>query len=114
MEKHDFNLYNPMNESKIKRVICPECKEISKIKIEDYKLNFYDCKNGHNIKNILLNNNYIQMYNINKNDLNFDKNNEKEIINNKEGKKYTYSKEKIYHEQNEININDNKDFFVKK
>jgi hypothetical protein len=37
-----------------KNIICPECKEFSRIELIDYKINLYDCKNGHNIDNILL------------------------------------------------------------
>ena len=39
---------------KSKFVQCPECKENIRIKFNDYKIKLYDCKNGHNIKNILL------------------------------------------------------------
>ena len=39
---------------KSKYIICPECKENIRIKINDYKIKLYDCKNGHNIDNILL------------------------------------------------------------
>ena len=39
-----------------KNIICPECGENTKIKIEDFKINLFGCKNGHNIKNILLEN----------------------------------------------------------
>ena len=39
---------------KSKDIICPECKEKILIKIKDYIIELYDCKNGHNIKNILL------------------------------------------------------------
>ena len=35
-------------------VKCPECKENIRIKFNDYKIKLYDCKNGHNIENILL------------------------------------------------------------
>ena len=38
---------------KSKDIICPECKEKIMIKIKDYIIELYDCKNGHNIKNIL-------------------------------------------------------------
>ena len=38
---------------KSKSIICPECKENIRIKINDYKIKLYDCKNGHNIDNIL-------------------------------------------------------------
>ena len=37
-----------------KNIICPECKGFSQIKIKDYKINIFDCKNGHNINGILL------------------------------------------------------------
>ena len=40
---------------KSKNVICPECKESIKMYIKGYKLNLFDCKNGHKINNILLN-----------------------------------------------------------
>ncbi len=35
-------------------IICPECKEKTFIKIEDYRIELYNCKNGHKIKDILL------------------------------------------------------------
>ena len=38
---------------KSKNIICPECKE--NIKMKDYKINLYDCKNGHRFENILIN-----------------------------------------------------------
>ena len=37
-----------------KNIICPECKENIRIKIEDYKIKLYGCKNNHNLDNILL------------------------------------------------------------
>ena len=37
-----------------KYIKCPKCKENIRIKIEDYKIELYDCKNNHNINNILL------------------------------------------------------------
>jgi len=40
---------------KSKNIICPECKEDIKIKIEDYVINLYECKNKHDIDNIFLN-----------------------------------------------------------
>ena len=36
-------------------IICPESKENILIKINDYIINLNNCKNGHNINNILLN-----------------------------------------------------------
>ena len=38
-----------------KDIICPECKEICKYEIKDYKIKLYDCKNGHIKENINLN-----------------------------------------------------------
>ena len=40
---------------KSKDVICPECGESIKIEIINYKIKLYECKNGHKIDNILLN-----------------------------------------------------------
>lgn len=37
-----------------KDIICPTCKETIKMKIKGYKIYLYDCKNGHNKDNILL------------------------------------------------------------
>ena len=39
----------------IKGVICPECKGNILINIDDYHINLINCKNGHNIKNLSLN-----------------------------------------------------------
>jgi len=39
---------------KSKDIICPECKENIRIKIEDYKIKLYECKNNHTINNIFL------------------------------------------------------------
>ena len=36
-------------------IICKDCKENTLIKIENYKINMYNCKNGHNIKDIKIN-----------------------------------------------------------
>ena len=38
-----------------KDIICPECKELSLIDIKNFKINLHECKNNHNINNILLN-----------------------------------------------------------
>ena len=40
---------------KSKNTICPYCKENIKMDIKDYKINLYECKNGHKFENILLN-----------------------------------------------------------
>ena len=39
---------------KSKYIICSKCKENIRFKIEDYKILLYECKNGHEINNILL------------------------------------------------------------
>ena len=44
---------NKNNIIKSKNIICPECKENIKIKIEDYKIKLYECKNNHILDNIL-------------------------------------------------------------
>ena len=38
-----------------KDIICPECKENILIDINNFHINFHDCKNNHNINNISLN-----------------------------------------------------------
>ena len=38
-----------VQEIKSKYVICPECKENILINIDNFKVNFHDCKNNHNI-----------------------------------------------------------------
>ena len=43
------------NKIKSKNIICPECKENIKMDLKDYKINLYDCINGHRTDNILLN-----------------------------------------------------------
>ena len=44
-----------INIIKSNEIICPICKEIYKYEIEDYKIKLYDCKNGHIIEDIKLN-----------------------------------------------------------
>ena len=55
---NDINMGNEeINTSKIKSnvVICPVCKEISRMKIgEDYKIKIYGCRNNHETNNIRL------------------------------------------------------------
>jgi len=53
-----MNQINQPNQKPInfKNIICPECGENTKIKIENFKINLFGCKNGHNIENILLEN----------------------------------------------------------
>jgi hypothetical protein len=38
-----------------KEIICPECKEKTLIQLNNYKINLYNCINGHTLNNILLN-----------------------------------------------------------
>ena len=47
-----FPVYPPFIKSNT--IICPKCYELSKIKIEDYKIILYGCKNGHFTNNIFL------------------------------------------------------------
>ena len=44
-----------MDTKKSNVIICPECKENIKMNVKDYKINLSECKNGHKIENILLN-----------------------------------------------------------
>ena len=37
-----------------KEIICPKCRETSKLKLNDYKVCFYDCKHKHKTNNISL------------------------------------------------------------
>ena len=37
-------------------IICPTCKENARINIDNYKIGLYDCKNGHKVNDILINN----------------------------------------------------------
>ena len=39
---------------KSKEIICPKCGEDIRIKYNEYKIELYECKNGHNINDILL------------------------------------------------------------
>ena len=43
------------NVLKMKEVICPKCGENARLKITNYKITLFECKNGHKINNILLN-----------------------------------------------------------
>ena len=38
---------------KSNEIICPQCGNITKIKIDNYNINLYDCKNNHNNNNII-------------------------------------------------------------
>ena len=51
----NINKRNVINKiKKSKEIICPECGECIKIKIEDYRIILYECKNNHRIEDILL------------------------------------------------------------
>ena len=47
-------IYQREKEEKSKEIICSICHENCLLKIKDYKINLYNCKNKHNIDNILL------------------------------------------------------------
>ena len=49
--------------AKSNTIICPECGEICLIKIEDYKITFCNCKNGHETDNISFEE-FVKMQNI--------------------------------------------------
>ena len=51
--KKDINKNKTIIKSKY--IICPICKENIKFKLRDYKIYLYECKNGHEINNMLLN-----------------------------------------------------------
>ena len=57
-KKINILVYNNKNKEKeiiSNQIICPECKENILLNLKDYKINLYECKNGHKIENILLN-----------------------------------------------------------
>ena len=54
MEKQISN-NNSNNDRQSKEIICQKCGENCRIKIHNYKLKLFGCKNGHEIDNILLN-----------------------------------------------------------
>jgi len=41
-------------EYKTEDILCPKCGDNILLRIKDYKINLYNCKNGHNLENILL------------------------------------------------------------
>ena len=60
LKKINIFVYNNKNKDNKKEIIsseiiCPECKENILININNYKINLYECKNGHKKENILLN-----------------------------------------------------------
>ena len=50
--KEENNINNKENLIKFKEIICPKCNENILMKIKDYKIILYDCKNHHKINNI--------------------------------------------------------------
>ena len=52
-ENNEINI----KEKKIKlnEIICPKCNENIFLRINEYKINLYNCKNNHNLNNILIN-----------------------------------------------------------
>ena len=42
-----------INKIKIREIICPECGENIRLKIDNYKIKLYGCRNGHEINNML-------------------------------------------------------------
>ena len=58
---------NELKETISKDIICPKCKENALIDIKNFKINLSECKNNHNVNNILLNQfQEIQKINLNK------------------------------------------------
>ena len=54
-EKTDTSLKNMNNRNnKLKTSKCPKCGQNCRIKIKDYKITLYDCKNSHKSEDILL------------------------------------------------------------
>ena len=49
------NIKTIINEKKIKskEIICPNCNENILININEYKINLFNCRNNHNIDNII-------------------------------------------------------------
>ena len=68
------------NINKSKEIICPTCKENCRISIQNYKIKLYECKNGHELNNILLDE-YNNTQNINESNITC--NNCNKIHNNK-------------------------------
>ena len=53
--KEESSIIINENIKELNEIICPKCGENILIKMEDYKINLYKCKNNHNIDNILIN-----------------------------------------------------------
>ena len=103
----------------IKLIICPECNELALLNIEDFKLNFYFCKNGHEINNILLNE-FEECQKINMNKLICNICNKQNILNSlffvcNECNKNICPLCKLTHDKNHIIINyEDRDYICKK
>jgi len=50
----EMNKIKNENIKESEEIICPECKENILIKIDEYKINMYNCKNNHKINNITI------------------------------------------------------------
>ena len=82
-----FEFENPDDQKELLKqsndIICPICKEICIMTINDYKINFKTCKNNHTFSNILFNEfKDFQLINESKIECSICKNNKNEIINN--------------------------------
>ena len=90
------NLNNETKPSivKSKIVICPKCKENSRIQMNNFRINIYGCKNNHNASNIL-----IEEYS------NFQNIDESKIVCDKCGNKKSDSYNKIFYRCNTCKIN---------
>ena len=77
-KQNNIIINNNGNIIKSKDIICPECKENILIKIKDYKINLYECKNNH-IKNNILFEEYENLQNIDISKIKCDKCNDKSI-----------------------------------
>jgi hypothetical protein len=51
-KKLDSTSYDDESYKRSKYIICPKCKESAFILIDNFKIKFFDCKNGHKIDNI--------------------------------------------------------------
>ena len=65
-KEKNANLQKELKLSKV--IICPKCNENCRINIQNYKVKLYECKNNHEINNILLNE-YYNTQNINESNI---------------------------------------------
>ena len=114
-------LVYPTNIIKSNEIICPICKEICKYEIKDYKIKLYDCKNGHIIKDIKLNE-FVNKQNIDISEIKCDNCKEKNKSNTKNNEIYICNKCnknlcplcKSIHDKSHIIINyENKNYICK-